>query len=385
MSMLWGQQAEEMWGADQDDQRYLGQTEGDHGRIFPTFTVAGAACSGEVVVNGKTVRIWEFAQLETLAVPILRQRAMAIRDALGERCPPLPSAQRNDLIQWILHMQETLTQRDVPVGRQGANVPNSFKQDSMARPIHDSLRQGRKGEQAPFGPSQNQRGSNPTRDNYGDLLAQKNDFAQVPSMGIQSMRAGGEGRKYLKPKDQMLAQGISDVDSHGVQTMKPGSEGRRYAAPQDNIAIQKREQQAILNGERQPEAYNPATEFCGTSASGHLRSGGEGMRHIGVKDNMALIVGGNQEEFGEMPYQEPYNAGNCRRKQIESKDHMVNHGVGDDPRVGSAGPSGYGARPVRTQMGSFNGAVQNFSGTDNTYSRSWKKDPSRLQGTSLII
>lgn len=384
MSRIWGQQAEQSWGEQQEDPRHLGQTEGDHARIFPTSTVASAASSGEVQVNGRVVRIWEFSQLETLAVPILRQRAMAIKDAIGDGCPPLPSAQRNDLIRWILHMQEKLTHRDVGVGRQGSNVPNSFKQDHMDRPIQDHLQQGRKSEQAPFGP-RSIRGAMPQRNNYGDLLAQKGEFADVPAMGLQSMRAGGEGRRVLRPQDSMIAQGVSGVDNHGVQTLKPGSEGRKYLMCDDNIGAQKREQQAILDGEKQFEAYDPAAEFCGTSGSGLLRSGGEGMRHIGCKDTMAQIVGGFQDEPGMGAYQEPYNAGNCRRKNIPTHDHMINHGTGDDPKVASFGPSGSGARPVRQQMGSFNGAVQNFKGTDNTYSRSWKKDPSRLQGTSLII
>lgn len=389
---IWGQQAAQMWGEQQEDPRLLGQTEGDHARIFPTFTGASAASAGEVQVNGKVVRIWEFSQLETLAVPILRQRAMAIKDAIGNSCPPLPSAQRHDLIQWILHMQEKLTHRDVRVGREGANVPNSFKQDSMARPIHDSLQRGHPGEKAPFGP-RSIRGPMPTRDNYGDLVQQKGQFAEVPAMGIQSMRDGGEGRRVLRPRDQMIAQGVSDVDQQGVQSMKPGSEGRRYLTCDDHIGAQKREQQKILDGEQQFEAYDPSTEFCGTSGSGQVRHGGEGMRHIGCKDNMAQIVGGFREtglpgdmyDVGAPAYQEPYNAGNCRRKQIATPDFMVSVGVGDDPKVGEFGPSGCGARPVRTQMGSFNGAVQNFKGTDATYSRSWKKDPSRLQGTSLII
>jgi hypothetical protein len=49
-----------------DAEKIFGRGESDHERLFPKYTVAQAASTGEVIVNGKTLKIWEFSQLESL-------------------------------------------------------------------------------------------------------------------------------------------------------------------------------------------------------------------------------------------------------------------------------------------------------------------------------
>merc|ERR1719163_1583503 len=118
---------------DPNGEGILGRGEKDHERLFPKYTQAQAACTGEVEINGKILKIWEFSQLETLKVAILRQRAMAIRDAIGEAsCPPMPSQQASDMIRWILHMQATLVDQELPLRRnpmQGSGPSMSFIQE----------------------------------------------------------------------------------------------------------------------------------------------------------------------------------------------------------------------------------------------------------------
>jgi hypothetical protein len=340
----------------EEGQRILGRGEHDHAGIFPRFTTASAACAGEVQVNGRSIKIWEFTQLEGLAVPILRQRAMAIKDALGNACPPLPSSQRQQLIQWILHMQGQLTQKQAPVGRQG--VPKSFDFDSQKHPIQQSLerRDKDKAQDVPFGPRFHDTSqlAHPGRDRLGDLLAQRNEFEGVPAIGLQSMRNGGEGRRSLKPQDNMDAMGLSNSTVQGIQSLKGTGEGRRFIAPEDHVASQKRDMEAEYRGDvvvqRPPPA--PAT----------------GMKHILTPDHVDFA--------GEsLPLVEP-NIGETRRKHISPTDHMVGHGIAHDPAARN--------RPLRKQMQTFSGAKASFSGTHGQYEAGWKSNPSRLHGTSML-
>merc|ERR1719181_628422 len=92
------------------DEAIFGRQEGDALRLFPKNARASAAATKEITVNGRVLKQWTYAQLETLSAVTLRQRARDIRDAVGEgKCPPMPSGQAQDLARWIVHVQSDLT------------------------------------------------------------------------------------------------------------------------------------------------------------------------------------------------------------------------------------------------------------------------------------
>lgn len=369
-----------------EEQKILGRSAGDHERLFPHYTTASAACSGEVEVNGKKLIIWEFSQLETLKPAVLKQRAMAIRDAVGENnCPPIPSMQHRDLTRWILHMQNVLTNSEFQVGRAGVNgrgVPPSFKQEHQERPILKQRESSPKSKPAPFGPRKidDTRGMEATRDHYSDLLEQKKEFAEAKVQGLSSLRVGGEGRKKIQPTDNMVCNGISNADPQGIQSMRMTPEGRRSIQCADHVADQMRELEDIDKG-RSSRRSGVAQGI----ESG--RMGGEGMRHIGVADHLFSDGGGG---YGGYPSNrsimvpstaepEPHIGGE-RKKHMSPMDHMLNHGTAADMQ----NPHGIGGR---RHLGSFSGLPSNgrMSGDHPGYRASWKKDPSRLLGTSMIV
>jgi len=331
----------------QQDDKLLGRERPDVNMLFPKYTHASAATTGEVVVNGTTLKLWTYAQLEALNVLPLRQRANAIREAIGQdQCPPIPSSQTADLVRWILHMQAELTKEKISEGRSGGygnghNVPHSFAQDSKVRPITSRSEAAE--------PNAPRYDHDAARDHYSDLLQQRNEFTQARTEGIVTMREGGEGRRHIPQKDRMVSLGVSDVAAHTQ------GEGRRYIGCQDNFAQQ--------SGEAR------------TQGIFSTREGGEGRR---CSKQTAQHVSGNSmfQQGCSAPEQEPHIGGD-RRRHTSVQDHMVNHGTAEihEEEVKPAG---------RKYMDGFAGSPYNHGSSHDQYKSNWKKDPSKLLGTSLL-
>lgn len=346
--------------AQENHQNLYGKNDGDHDRLFPRYTTASAASSGEVVVNGKTIKLWEYSQLETLKLNVLRQRAMAIRDAVGEdNCPPMPSGQHGDTLRWILHMQSELTRQDLKPGRQGAGVPSAVLQEHEARPIEKERPRPQQGERAPFG----QRRADPeevdaARDHYVDLRMQRHEFKEARPLGIGTMREGGEGRRHIYPESNMINGGVSKSDPRGIQTLKHGGEGRRYLGCRDNVGEHRKDMEAEARGE---------------SASPRCQEKQEGIRYIG--DVHHFVDTGTAVP----PVEAPVGGERNRRKHLIPKDNMQSARVSESAEeVRTAGIS-------RKHVGDFSGKRFDHSGQHDQYKSTWKQDPSRLMGTSLIV
>lgn len=330
----------------EQDDKLLGRERPDVDKLFPRYTHATAATTGEVTVNGKTLKLWTFAQLEALNAMTLRQRANAIRDAVGQAdCPPLPSQQPADLTRWILHMQSELTQEKPAEGRTGGYgtghlVPQSFAQDTKERPIGSSA--ARAQQPMPFGP----RGGYNTsaaRDSYGDLKYNRNQFAEAPTQGIVSMRDGGEGRRHIGQKDNMIHCGVSDVRAET-------NEGRRYIGCKDNLGTD----------------MHAANTQCKTPSSS-TRASDRPTQHVS-ESHMA-------EQGTSEPLAEPHIGGE-RRRHAAVPDRMVNQGTadaGEDLR-----------KSGRKPLDCFAGSAFSHSSSQDSYKSNWKKDPSRLLGTNLL-
>jgi len=285
-----------------------------------------------------------------LSTAVLRQRAIVIRDALGQAdCPPLPSGQTQDMIHWILHMQEKLTNNRPSVARKGHGVPPTFVQETEGRPIAMKREPSPRSRPAPFGPRV---GSDldAARDHYDDLLMQRNEFKEAPVHGIQTMRVGGEGKKHIFPQDNFENSGVSKAQPRGIQTMKNTPEGRRYLQCKDHLSWE------LHGGGEEP----PAT-------ASRVRP--ENTPHVS-RDQMASPgVSG--------PRAEPHIGGE-RRKHLDPGAHMVSPGVCDVPEAPRP--------PGRRHLDKFSGGSRNnFGGSHSSYSANWKQDPSKLQGASLII
>lgn len=336
----------------------LGRGIDDHERLFPKYTQAQAASVGEVVVNGKTLKIWEFTQLETLKPAVLRQRAMAIRDALGEAsCPAMPSAQAADIIRWILHMQSTLTGIDDSPCRnamQGPGPSPSFYQEAEGRGLIGGYKP------APFGTRRATGEMEATRDHFSDLMEKKKEFKEVTELGIATMRVGGEGRRHIFPRDSMVNEGISSASPAGIESMKEQGEGRRHIDIPDHIFTQQRELEAIERGVS-PQLRRPR------QGPESMRRGGQDMHRILMPDDPSDPL--NRDPIQERPI------GGERKKHVMPEDHMLNNGTADAVE----GSVGHGRKHIDT----FAGRTQ-MKGSLGSYKSTWKQDPSRLMGTSLI-
>mmetsp|Transcript_10734 Transcript_10734/g.30292 ORF Transcript_10734/g.30292 Transcript_10734/m.30292 type:complete len:375 (-) Transcript_10734:30-1154(-) len=342
----------------EDEGAIFGRRDGDAEKLFPRYTHAAAATTGEVEVNGKVLKIWTYQQLEALNQKVLKDRALAIRDAIGEgRCPPIPSIQAQDLIRWILHMQSELTERKPPVGRMAAGgygngtghvVPPSFAQDTKDRPITEDRQPGRRVEHAPFGP-RSFHGQEVGKDRYVDLKLQRNDFAEAPNLGIQSGRPGGEGRRHLPTPHNMASCGVSTAPP------KVG-EGRRYLSCDDHLMEQK-------HGVEAPHA--PRLEVPGSP-----RASAEPVRHVSESHMSGPGV--------SSPPSEQHVTGQ-RRRHIATPDRMVNQGTSAPEEADAARGAG------RKYLDSFAGSRSRYGDSHDTYQSTWKKDPSRLLGTSLLV
>jgi len=345
-----------------DKEAIFGRQPGDSESLFPRFTSSSAASTGQATVNGKTIHLWTYGQLETLKAPVLRQRAAAIRDAVGEaNCPPMPSAQPQDLVRWILHMQSEITQDHPETGRTGHGsgnvVPTSFAQDAKERPISMNGYDSPQKPHVPFGPGRRQDHA-ATRDNYHDLKHQRNDFAEDKNEGIVSRRHGGEGRRHLHPETNMVSFGVSSVE-------KPlGGEGRRYLGCSDHLMEQKQE---LV---RDPTAGGPSMGGGGGSRPGTARGSDAPAAHV---SNCHFERPGVPHEGHEAPI------GGERRRHVQqqSDSRMLNVGTADpghdESRIGG-----------RKKLDCFAGSKFSQSHEHGGYQSNWKKDPSRLKGTSLI-
>lgn len=367
-----------------EETKILGRNAGDHERLFPKFTTAEPSCTGEVEVNGKKLIIWEFSQLEALKPAVLRHRAMAIRDAVGEvNCPPMPSMQTSDLTRWIIHMQNELTQKDMQVTRSGfsrsgipgAGVPPTFKQEHEGRPILPERVASPRSKPAPFGPRKidDDHGMEATRDHYNDLLEQKKEFTNAHVQGLSTLRVGGEGRKKINHRSNMECSGVSNANPKGIQSMKDTGEGRRYIRPTDNVGDQKREAEDIERGRASQVQFSQGIQ------SG--RMGGEGRRQITATDHLFSDSGGYPDRSTVPTSLDPEpHIGGERKRHMNPGDHMLNHGTAADIE----NPHGIGGR---RHLSSYGGMPSNGSvgGVHDQYRTSWKKDNSRLKGASMIV
>mmetsp|Transcript_48056 Transcript_48056/g.153370 ORF Transcript_48056/g.153370 Transcript_48056/m.153370 type:complete len:369 (-) Transcript_48056:126-1232(-) len=344
-----------------EDEQIMGRQHGDSEKLFPRYTHASAAVTQEVTIGGRVLKLWTFQQLETLSRAVLRDRALDIRGVLGEaQCPPVPSGQREDFIRWILHMQSELAEAEGRSGGragargQGHRVPAAFEQDTKERPITMEGYMTARSEPLPFGPKQGPR-HDATRDHFADLKHQRNDFKEAPKLGIQTMRPGGEGRRHLPTQHNMVSCGVSAAEPRGIQTLKPTGEGRRYLACDDHLMEQKKELEAIEQG-----GYAPPPP---------MRAGADAGPHVSDTHMCALGV-------ADPPREAPV-AGD-RRRHLHAADRMVNHGTSAPDR--EVEPRG------RKYADGFAGpGATSFGDVHGTYETSWKKDPSRLQGRSLIV
>jgi len=363
--------------ADNGEQKLFGRGENDHERLFPKYTSAQAASQDEVTVNGKTLKIWTFSQLETLKPAILRQRVGTIRDAVGEaNCPPVPTMQVDDMIRWVLHMQAMFLGKDLGQAQcrnamQGYGPSQAFLKESEDRPIVKERSPSPTPKGVPFGIRKMQPGMETLRDHYNELLERKGEFKEPRQTGIATLRVGGEGRRHIQPKDNMENDGVSKASPLGIQSMREQGEGRKYLVAKDHLFDQQKEREAMERGVPM-DAPKP-------------RQGPESIRQGGY--NMKALLGTyapgsdpeppavDERQLGGRPSDE-VQLGGERKRHMMPEDHMLNNGTADAVEA----TIGHGRKHIdnfagRTQMG----------GTQDNYRATWKQDPSRLMGTSLIV
>mmetsp|Transcript_5596 Transcript_5596/g.13134 ORF Transcript_5596/g.13134 Transcript_5596/m.13134 type:complete len:366 (-) Transcript_5596:415-1512(-) len=330
-----------------DKEAILGRGPEDASVLFPVFSAATVTTTGEVVINGKTLNLWTFQQLETLSIAALRQRANKLKEALGEgNCKPIPSAQKLDTIRWILDTQSELTNKPATTGRGGMTgrpsaIPSSFVQETAARTAPD--------ENMPFGPRRGQ-AHTATRDHYGDLIFGRNEFGQEANSGIVSNREGGEGRRHLQPQGNMTSFGVSNVDADHESPRK------RWVGCDDHLMQQKNDLQAGLN-----RAVNDHRgRAVRTADNGMAHPTDSALKHWGIPvDNEEAPIGGERRRHAEVP------------------DRMVNAGVADP---GETETQILG----RKHLDGFRGSASSDTASTATYQSAWRKDPFRLKGSSML-
>ncbi|CAE7718280.1 Ovca2 [Symbiodinium sp. CCMP2456] len=321
----------------------LGRQDGDARKLFPTYTHASPAATGEVSINGKVLQLWTFSQLETLNQSALRKRALAIRDAIGEAaCPPLPSGRCDDLTRWILQMQEQLTNEKPEQGRSGGYGTGHFVPRSFAQETKEMEQKQKVAGDLPTSRSMAEE-VNASRDNYKDLKMQQNDFKEDPRLGIQTGRAGGEGKRHLFPKQNMVTHGVSSAEPQGIASLRPTPEGRRYIPTVDNLMEQKRENEAreralMAGGAAGPAPVNRRFQSCLQQDEPSLG----GRRHAN-KPRVRLLVSAVQ---GIRSLLEAVHG----KKYIDGYQKMDNH-----------------------------------AGRQDTYRTSWRKNPTKLLGSSMLV
>lgn len=303
-------------------------------------------------MNGKVLQLWNFSQLETLNHSALRKRALAIRDAVGEaNCPPLPSGRTDDLTRWILRMQESLTNQKAEKGRSGGYgtghyVPKSFAQETKEMEQMEEIRLQRATE---VDPSQLSPKSSPRKDNYKDLKLQQNEFKEDPKMGIQTGRIGGEGKKHIFPKQNMVHNGVST--SEGMRN----TEGRRYIPTIDSLMEQKKENEAHERVLMERGCDGPAPV---NRPSNHVSE--DHMAYFGCTNADEPPVGGDRRRHSHIP--KDHFVGLCTWESTEAvhrKKHLDNF-----------------ANKTR---------LENHAGRHDNYAPSWRKNPQKLLGSSMLV
>lgn len=332
----------------------MGRKAGDAEKLFPKFTHASPATLKEVTVNGKVLPIWTWAQLEALSVAVLRQRAMAIRDALGEAaCPALPSAHHMDLARWIMHMQEQLVEAPPQPARAGGygagyTAPAAFFRESKDRPIAERR-------------SPSPRVEKKLQHEVGEVEAMKDHmdamFGTSPEAIREAARASPPrtgGRRYLDHRSNMQNCGVSVSDTTGVTQLRGGGEGRRHLRAQDHLFEQRKE--AEEGGATGDQPKSPRrTDYSPRCAPRTVQAGLSGLGPLGPDPDKEIPVGG--------------------RRHLRQEDSMLAPGVSTIVED----------RPNRRVIDHFTGAKTNFADSHPSYQATWKKDPSRLLGNSQII
>mmetsp|Transcript_27215 Transcript_27215/g.63383 ORF Transcript_27215/g.63383 Transcript_27215/m.63383 type:complete len:352 (+) Transcript_27215:64-1119(+) len=346
-------------GAEEDSP--LGRGEYDHATIFPKYSTAAPSSTSETVVNGKTLNIWEYGQLENLSVPVLRQRALVLRDTVGEAsCPVMPSTQRMDLIRWILHVQNEITSGSLRAGRSGAGVPRSFLAENQERPLSPDRAASQRAKPAPFGPRSARTDFQAARDNYGQMLQQQHDMGDAVA-GVASNDAKVNGRRAIATAETLKSNGMKACVSDGVDdaTGRP-LEGRRYLGCKDSIGEHRKE--AERGGPPAPNIRRGAESTRGDA---------DGMRSVFSPTNgsgVAAAIGSSAPDdhwLGD------------RKKRVD----MAGRGGAAAPSAQDVQPAA-GAAPRRAP---FAGPDGNFKGVDPQYKPNWRQDPSRLMGSSLLV
>jgi hypothetical protein len=365
----------------------LGRQEGDSEKLFPKHTRASAAALAEFTVNGRVLKRWTYAQLETLNATTLRQRARDLRDAVGEgNCPPMPSGQIQDLARWIVHMQSELTREEPQPGRTGAvygdsknTVPPSYMQETRERPITMDKEMERpqpsNARRVPFGPRAGHC-QDAGRDHINDLKYQLNEFKEAPNGGAPSSRS--EGRRRFAPRNHMESQGISSAAPQGLETLRSEGEGRRYLECEDHM-LELMEQKSP----RATEALEPAMLFSARSP----RKGGGVAGAAGAPTEIAEFQPHitdscmTTQGVSDPPLEQPIG-GERRRHKTDIKCHFLNTGTSEtNDQV-----TPYGRRHFDSfSKTSGSRPHSSFGETQDAYHSSWKQDPSKLRGVSMII
>lgn len=337
----------------------LGRTEGDAELIFPIRTNASAACVRDVVVNGKTLLIWEYAQLESLSPDVLRQRVLSIQEAVGaENCMPMLSKQTSDVIRWILRMQCELTGDTVEVRRNAAGIPQWLAQEDARRPLCTGALRRNPSCLMPFGRKlTSPHDLDAARDHYGDMVHRKREFAGEQVLGIESQRVGGSGRRHLQPSTHMECHGISSSCPLGIETLRECGEGRRHIWPKDTLQEQAVENDALLKG----EAAVPTPSAPRRRRAENDTFLGRGVRSL-MHSSRADVQAQEVSLFD-------------RKRHIECVDHMVNDGTADSETWDNPG------RKNQDAFSRHN--LARSRGRASEYLTTWKQDPSRLLGRKL--
>mmetsp|Transcript_61941 Transcript_61941/g.114975 ORF Transcript_61941/g.114975 Transcript_61941/m.114975 type:complete len:348 (+) Transcript_61941:57-1100(+) len=340
---------------DPDEGPILGRGENDHAMLFPKYSLAAASSTGEAVVNGKVINIWEYGQLENLSVPVLQQRALVLRDALGqEKCPQMPSKQRADLIRWILHVQSDITKSSLQSGRAGPGVPKSMIAENKERPISPGRPAPQRSSAAPFGPRQVEADFKAARDNYGAMLQQPGEY-------VSDERRVGNNRK-VAVAEKLRSNGMKSVVADGADPYaQQAGEGRRYLGCKDSYGEQLKE------SERGGPAL--ATYRRGIES---IRGDAGGMRAVFASD--AAPQNGVSPVIGEEGPDNRWLGDRKKRVEVQGEIRQA---------VEAAPPPEVAGTPSRKPT--FGGPDASFKGEDPQYKRTWRQDPSRLMGSSLLV
>lgn len=353
----------------------LGVPRGAMEEVFPRISCAEPAAQEEILVKGRPLQLWNYKQLEFLNTAGLRQRVLELRDRLGaERCPPLPSMQRDDTIRWILHVQGNLTGKDM---RFGYGAPRSVVREDARRPFKEvPPHEPQHGSQIPFGlgPGLPKVNKDHLEVYFDGPLVDRDDIAWRGE-GIETLHPGGEGRRHIQPTDHMLNEGVADnlngYAEEGIETLRHGGEGRRHIQPKDHFV-------------------NEGTVYRGPGYAGQegietVRPGGEGRKHIQppahmLAEGFAALDPGHHLVTDRIA---DVHVTGDRKRHIGVPDHMIN--VGTANRQPEKNEAEAGQMHGRRHVNYFTGPQLGGAGEREVYHPGhWKRDPSRLGGNSMI-